>query len=49
MLGPAHKWTICLVAVLREKLNPRNTTHMPAVKFSKRLDLNLIYRFLDEH
>jgi hypothetical protein len=34
---------------LREKFNPRNINHMPAVKFSARLDLDQICLFLDGH
>jgi hypothetical protein len=35
------------VAVYREKFNPRNIEHMPAVKFFARLDLEQILLFLD--
>jgi hypothetical protein len=35
--------------VLREKFNPRNINHMPAVKFFARLDLDPICQFLDGH
>jgi hypothetical protein len=35
--------------VLREKFNPRNINHMPAVKFFARLDLDQICLFLDAH
>jgi hypothetical protein len=34
---------------LHEKFNPRNINHMPAVKFSARLDLDQIILFLDGH
>jgi len=34
---------------LREKFNPRNIHHMPAVKFFVRLDLDPICLFLDGH
>jgi nitric oxide reductase NorD protein len=35
--------------VLREKFNPRNINHMPAVKFFARLDLDQICLFMDGH
>jgi len=34
---------------LREKFNPRNINHRPAVKFFVRLDLDPICLFLDGH
>jgi hypothetical protein len=40
---------ICLISALREKFNPRNINHMPAVKFFVRLDLDQICLFLDGH
>jgi hypothetical protein len=50
---PVQKWPICPVSVLREKLNPRNIVHMPAiaetamlsVQFHARLDLEQIFHF----
>jgi hypothetical protein len=44
-----HKWPICPISALREKFNPRDINHMPAVKFFTRLDLDQICRFLDGH
>jgi hypothetical protein len=44
-----HKWPICPISALREKFNPRNINHMPAVKFFVRLDLEQICLFLDGH
>jgi hypothetical protein len=44
-----HKWPICPLSALREKFNPRDINHMPAVKFSARLDLEQIILFLDGH
>jgi hypothetical protein len=46
---PIQKWLICPISALREKFNPRNISHMPAVKFSTRLDLEQIILFLDGH
>jgi hypothetical protein len=46
-LVPIHKWPICPISALREKFNPRNINHMPAVKFFARLDLDQIGLFLD--
>jgi len=37
-----HKWLICPISALSEKFNPRNITHMPAVKFFVRLDIDQI-------
>ena len=34
---------------LHEKFNPRNIKHMSPVKFLMRLDLDLIFLFLDGH
>jgi hypothetical protein len=48
-LAPIHKWLICPISALREKFNPRNIIHMPAVKFSARLDLEQIILFVDGH
>jgi hypothetical protein len=48
-LVPIHKWPICPISALREKFNPRNINHMPAVKFFVRLDLEQICLFLDGH
>ncbi|MEJ2660169.1 MAG: hypothetical protein P8Z73_05550, partial [Desulfobacteraceae bacterium] len=39
----------CPISALHEKFNPRNINHMPAVKFSARLDLDQIILFLDGH
>jgi hypothetical protein len=44
-----QKWPICPISALREKFNPRNIHHMPAVKFFVRLDLDPICLFLDGH
>jgi hypothetical protein len=45
-----HKWPICPISALREKFNPRNINHMPAVKFSARVPyLEQIILFLDGH
>jgi hypothetical protein len=46
---PIQKWLICPISALHEKFNPRNINHMPAVKFSARLDLDQIILFLDGH
>jgi hypothetical protein len=46
---PIQKLLICPVSALREKFNHRNINHMPAVKFSTRLDLEQIILFLDGH
>ena len=46
---PIQKWPICPISALREKFNPRNIIHMPAVKFSARLDLEQIFLFLHRH
>jgi hypothetical protein len=48
-LLPIQKWLICPISVLREKFDPRNITHMPAVKISARLKLNENISFLDGH
>jgi hypothetical protein len=48
-LVPIQKWLICPISALHEKFNPRNINHMPAVKFSARLDLDQIILFLDGH
>jgi len=48
-LVPVHKWPICPISALREKFNPRNINHIPAVKFFARLDLDQIDLFLDGH
>jgi hypothetical protein len=56
-LVPIHQWPICPISALREKFNPRNISHMPAiagtamlsVKFFARLDLDPICLFLDGH
>jgi hypothetical protein len=48
-LVPIHKWLICPISALHEKFNPRNISHMPAVKFSGRLDLEQIILFVDGH
>jgi hypothetical protein len=48
-LVPIQKWLICPISVLREKFNPRNITHMPAVKISARLKLDENISFLDGH
>jgi hypothetical protein len=42
-----HKWLICPISALHGKFNPRNINHMPAVKFSARLDLDQIILFVD--
>jgi hypothetical protein len=44
-----QKWLICPISALREKFNPRNINHMPAVEFFVRLDLDQIILFLDGH
>jgi hypothetical protein len=44
-----QKWLICPISALREKFNPRNIIHMPAVKFFVRLDLDQIILFVDGH
>jgi hypothetical protein len=36
---PIRKWLVCPIPALREKFNPRNINHMPAVEFFVRLDL----------
>jgi hypothetical protein len=36
-LVPIHKWPICPLSALREKFNPRNINHMPALNFSRAL------------
>jgi hypothetical protein len=43
---PIQKWPNCPIPALREKFNPQNINHMPAVKFSVRLDLDQICLFL---
>jgi len=44
-----HKRPIGPISALREKFNPRNIDHMPAVKFFVRLDLDPIRLFVDGH
>jgi hypothetical protein len=46
-ISALQKWPICPISVLREKFNPRNINHMPAVKFFGRLDLGQICLFLE--
>jgi hypothetical protein len=44
-VGNLAKWPFRPISVLLKKFYPRNIGHMPAVKFSSRLDLERKYSF----
>jgi hypothetical protein len=46
---PIHKWLFSPISLLGGNFNPRNITHMPAVKISARLKLDENILFLDGH
>jgi hypothetical protein len=46
---PIHQWPIFPISALREKFNPLNINHLPAIKFFARLDLDPICQYLDGH
>jgi hypothetical protein len=48
-LVPIHKWPFSPISMLGGNFNPRNITHMPAVKISARLKLDENISFLDGH
>jgi hypothetical protein len=48
-LAPIQKWLFSPISLLGENFDPRNITHMPAVKISARLKLDENISFLDGH
>jgi hypothetical protein len=44
-----HKWLFSPISLLGGNFNPRNISHMPAVKISARLQLDDNISFLDGH
>jgi hypothetical protein len=48
-LVPIHKWLFSPISLLGENFNPRNISHMPAVKISARLKLDENILFVDGH